>query len=323
MMKAIVYEAYGSADVLRLAEVSRPAPADDEVPIAVRAVSLNGADREALIGSPLYTRIGGLRRPRHRILGSDIAGRVEAVGSNVRGFAAGDEVFGEMPGYHGGLAEYVTVPERAISPKPAALGFDEAACLAQAGAIALHGIRLEGRVQPGQKVLINGAGGAAGSFAVQLAKRCGAEVTAVDHTDKLAFLRELGADHVIDYTVQDFTRLGAEYDLVLDLIAHRSPRACARALKRGGTYFFVGGSLAVVFQILLLGRAIRMATGKRLRVLMVPQKKVDAQQVAALCTSGELRPVIDRRYPLSEAPAALRRLAEGRHRGKLVITVPG
>jgi NADPH:quinone reductase-like Zn-dependent oxidoreductase len=321
-MRAVAYEAYGSPDVLRLAEVAKPSPAADEVLVAVRAVSLNGADREALIGRPLYTRIGGLRKPRHAILGSDFAGRVEAVGGNVREFSPGDEVFGEMPGYHGALAEYVCVPPKAISRKPEALSFEEAACLAQGGAIALQGIRLKGKLQPGQAVLINGAGGAAGSFAVQLAKRCGAEVTAVDHTDKLAFLRELGADHVVDYTAQDFTRLGREFDLVLDLIAHRSAWACARAVKRGGTYFFVGGSLAAVFQILLLGRGIRVATGKHVKVLMVPQQREDARQVAELCVSGELRAVIDRCYPLAEAPAALRRLAEGRHLGKVVVTVP-
>jgi NADPH:quinone reductase-like Zn-dependent oxidoreductase len=321
-MKAIVYEEYGSADVLRLTEVAKPSPADGEVLVRVRAVSLNGADREALIGRPLYTRIGGLRRPRHPILGSDIAGCVEAVGRGVREFKPGDEVFGEMPGYHGGLAEYVCVPEKAISPKPATLSFDEAATLPQAGAIALRGIIRVGKVQPGQRVLVNGAGGAAGSFAVQLAKGRGAEVTAVDHADKLEFLRELGADHVVDYTSQDFTRAGAEHDLVLDLIAHRSPFACARAVRRGGTYFFAGGAVSALFQILLLGPGIRMATGKKLKLLMVPQDREDARAVAELCTGGELRPVIDRRYALSEAPAALRYLAESRHLGKVVITIP-
>jgi NADPH:quinone reductase-like Zn-dependent oxidoreductase len=322
-MKAIVYEEYGPPDVLRLAELEKPSPADGEVLVRVRAVSLNGADREALIGSPAYTRIGGLRRPRYPILGSDIAGIVEAVGKDVREFSPGDEVFGEMPGYHGGLAEYVCVPEKAISLKPPTLTFEEAATLPQAGAIALRGIRLRGKVQPGQQVLVNGAGGAAGSFAIQLAKAGGAEVTAVDHTDKLEFLRELGADHVIDYTSHDFTRAGAEYDLVLDLIAHRSPFACARAVRRGGTYFFVGGAVSSLFQILLFGPGIRMATGKHLRLLVVPQDREDAQAVAELCTSGELRLVIDRRYVLSEAPAALRYLAESRHLGKIVIRIPG
>lgn len=322
-MKAVIYEAYGPPDVLRLAEVEKPSPADGEVLIRVRAVSLNGADREALIGRPLYTRIGGIRRPRHPILGSDIAGTVEAVGGDVREFRPGDEVFGEMPGYHGGLAEYVCVPETAISPKPAALSFEEASTLPQAGAIALHGIRLKGKVQPGQRVLVNGAGGAAGTFAIQLAKGCGAEVTAVDHTDKLEFLRGLGADHVIDYTVQDFTRSGAEYDLVLDLVAHRTARACARAVRRGGTYFFVGGDVSALFQVLLLGPWIGMATGRSLKLLLVPQRREDARVVAELCTSGQIRPVVDRRYALDEAPVAMRYLAEGRHRGKVVIGIPG
>src|ERR1700741_1645695 len=226
-MKAIVYEEYGPPDVLRVAEVEKPSPADGEVLVRVRAVSLNGADREALVGSPAYTRIGGLRRPRHPIRGADVAGCVEAVGKDGREFRPGDEVFGEMPGYHGGLAEYVCIPETSISLKPASLTFEEAANLPQAGPIALRGTRLKGNVRPGERVLINGAGGAGGSFAIQLAKVHGAEVTAVDHTDKLDFLRELGADHVIDYTRQDFTRTGEAYDLVLDLIAHRSPFACA------------------------------------------------------------------------------------------------
>jgi NADPH:quinone reductase-like Zn-dependent oxidoreductase len=181
-------------------------PTDDEVLIKVHAVSINGSDREGLIGKPLYVRIGGLRKPGHPILGSDIAGRVETAGRNIREFQPGDEVFGELPGYHGGFAEYVCAPEETLARKPASLTFEEAAAIPQGGVIALQGIREKGKVQPGQKVLINGAGGSAGSFAVQLAKLYGAEVTGVDNTGKLDFLRSLGADHVIDYTRQDFTK---------------------------------------------------------------------------------------------------------------------
>jgi NADPH:quinone reductase-like Zn-dependent oxidoreductase len=220
-MKAVVYTRYGSPDVLELKEVEKPVPKETEVLIKVHAVSINGSDREGLVGKPLYARIGGLRRPGHPILGSDVAGRVEAAGRNVKEFRPGDEVFGEIPGYHGGFAEYAPVPERNLIRKPASLTFEEAASIPQGGVIALRGIRDEGQVQPGQKVLINGAGGSAGTFAVQLAKLYGAEVTGVDNAAKLDFLRSLGADHVIDYTREDFTKNGKHYDLILDVIAGR------------------------------------------------------------------------------------------------------
>ena len=199
-MKAVVYHVYGSPDVLQFEEVAKPVPKDDEVLIKVAAVSLNRSDWENLTGKPLYARIGGLLKPRHQILGSDIAGRVELAGRTVRQFHPGDEVFGHISSYTGGFAEYVCVPEQALAPKPASMTFEEVAALPEAGLIALQGIRDKGQVRPGQHVLINGAGGGAGTFAVQLAKFYGAEVTGADHTDKLDFLRSLGADHVIDYT---------------------------------------------------------------------------------------------------------------------------
>jgi NADPH:quinone reductase-like Zn-dependent oxidoreductase len=319
-MKAIVYTEYGSPDVLQLKEVAKPAPTDDELLIRVQAVSINGSDREALTGRPLYTRIGGLRKPRHQILGSDIAGRVEMVGKNIREFQAGDEVFGEIPGYYGGFAEYVCVPEKTLARKPTRMTFEEAAAVPQAGVIALRGICAKGQVRPGQKVLINGAGGSAGSFAVQLAKLCGAEVTGVDNSGKLDFLRSLGADQVIDYTKEDFTRNGKQYDLILDLIAHRSVFAYARALRPNGTCFFVGGAVSVLFQILLLGPLIRMVKGKNIRLLIVPQNREDLVSIAELCEAGKVIPIIDRQYPLSEVPEALRYVGEGRHKGKVVIT---
>ncbi|MBI1742196.1 NAD(P)-dependent alcohol dehydrogenase, partial [Candidatus Acetothermia bacterium] len=207
-MKAIVYHKYGSPDVLELKEVDKPIPKDDEVLIKIHAVSVNRSDWEGLRGKPLYARIGGLLKPRHRILGSDIAGRVEMAGRNNRQFQPGDEVFGEMSGYRGGFAEYVCASGRILALKPANMTFEEAAAIPQAAVIALQGIRDKGQIQPGQKVLINGAGGGAGSFAVQLAKLYGAEVTGVDNTGKLDFMRSLGADHVIDYTREDFTNNG-------------------------------------------------------------------------------------------------------------------
>lgn len=320
-MKAIVYTEYGSPNVLQLKEIAKPAPKDDEILIKIHAVSINGSDREGLIGKPLYARFGGLRRPHHQILGSDIAGRVEMAGRDIREFQPGDEVFGEIPGYHGGFAEYVCAPERTLARKPASLTFEEAAAIPQGGVIALQGIREQGQVQPGQEVLINGAGGSAGTFAVQLAKYYGAEVTGVDNTGKLDFLRSLGADHVIDYTREDFTKNGKQYDLILDVIAHRSVFAYRRALKPNGTYFAVGGSVATFFQILLLGPRIKRTTSKNIRILMVPQNRKDLISITELCEAGKIIPVIDRRYPLSEVPEALRYVTEGHAKGKVVITV--
>ena len=320
-MKAIVRTEYGPPDVLQLKEIAKPTPTDDELLIKVLAVSINGSDREGLIGKPLYARMGGLRRPGYPILGSDIAGRVEKAGRNIGEFQPGDEVFGEIPGYHGGFAEYVCIPETTLARKPPSLKFEEAAAIPQGGVIALRGIREKGRVQPGQKVLINGAGGSAGSFAVQLAKLYGAEVTGVDNTGKLDFLRSLGADYVIDYTREDFTKNGKQYDLILDVIAHRSVFAYRRALRPGGTYFVVGGSVATLLQVLLLGPWIRRTTGRNLRLLFVPQNRKDLLAITELCEAGKIVPVIDRRYPLSEVPEALRYVGEGHAKGKVVITL--
>jgi NADPH:quinone reductase-like Zn-dependent oxidoreductase len=242
-------------------------------------------------------------------------------GKNNSQFKPGDEVFGEMGNYHGGFAEYVCTRGRILALKPASLTFEEAAAIPQAGVIALQGLREKGQVQPGQKVLINGAGGGAGMFAVQLAKLYGAEVTGVDNTGKLDFMRSLGADHVIDYTREDFTKNGKQYDLILDLVAHRSAFAYARALKPSGSYFAVGGSVATFFQILLLGPWIRRIRSKNVRVLMVQRNRKDLVHITELCEAGKVVPVIDRRYSLSEVPEALRYLGDGRVKGKVVITV--
>jgi NADPH:quinone reductase-like Zn-dependent oxidoreductase len=320
-MKAIVHHKYGSPEVLTLEEVAKPTPADDEVLIKVHAVSINGSDWEGLRGKPLYARLGGLRKPNNEILGSDIAGRVEMAGKNIRQFQAGDEVFGEMPSYRGGFAEYVCLPEKALALKPASLTFEEAAAIPQGAVIALQGIRDKGQVQPGQNVLINGAGGSAGTFAVQLAKYYGAEVTGVDNTGKLDFIRSLGADHVIDYTRADFTKNRNQYDLILDVIAYRSVFAYQRALRPNGSYFFVGGSVATLFQILLLGPWIKRTTGRNVRLLAVQRNRNDLVFMTELCEAGKIVPVIDRRYPLSEVPEALRYVGEGNAKGKVVIEV--
>jgi NADPH:quinone reductase-like Zn-dependent oxidoreductase len=320
-MKAVVYEKYGSPDLLQFAEVEKPVPTDDQVLIKIFAVSLNGSDREGLTGKPLYARMRGVRRPGYPILGSDIAGRVESVGKNITEFKPGDEVFGEIPGYHSGLAEYVCTAGQTMALKPASLTFEQAAAIPQAGTIALRGIRENGQVQAGQSVLINGGGGSAGSFAIQLAKRSGAVVTGVDNAHKLDFMRSLGADHVIDYAREDFTRSGQQYDLILDLIAHRSVFACRRALRPNGTYFFAGGSAAVIFQLLLFGPLIRRAAAKNLRMLMVPQNRPDVITIAEMCEAGHLVPLIDRQYSFSETPEAFRYLLAGHAKGKIVITL--
>jgi NADPH:quinone reductase-like Zn-dependent oxidoreductase len=321
-MKAIIRKSYGSADVLFEAEVPEPSPRERQVLVRVYAVSINGSDREALTGKPAYVRMGGLRAPRHPILGSDIAGIVEAVGDSVTDFKPGDEVFGELPGYYGGLAEFACAADGLLIRKPQSLTFEDAAAIPQAGVIAYRAIMSKGKVTAGQRVLINGAGGGAGTFAVQLAKLCGAEVTAVDSADKHDLLQSLGADHVIDYKVEDFTRSGTRFDLILDVIASRSVFNYPRVLTRGGTYFCVGGAVPVMLQSLFLGQLIRAMTGRSISVLVVPQNRPDLVAITALCEGGSVRPVIDRVYPFDQARDALRRVAEGSHRGKVVVRGP-
>lgn len=318
-MKAFVYTKYGSPDVLQLKEIPKPVPADDQILIKIHAVSINGSDREGLIGKPLYARIGGL--PKNNILGSDIAGRVEAVGKDNMQFQVGDEVFGEIPGYHGGFAEYVCTRGKTMALKPTSMTFEEASAIPQAGTIAYQAIREKGQVQSGQKVLINGAGGGAGTFAIQLAKLQGAEVTAVDHTSKLDFLRSIGADHVIDYTKENFTKNKNGYDLILDVIAQYSAFAYARALKTNGVAFFVGGSVSTLFQILLIGPLIKKIRRKRVQILAVPQNRKDLLAITELCVTGKVRPVIDKEYKFNQIHEAMRYVSEGHAKGKVVITI--
>ncbi len=320
-MKAIVYDRFGGPENLRVQEVPAPTPNEGEVLVRVKAASVNGSDWESLTGSPFYARLPGILRPVQKILGSDIAGVVERVGANVQDFKPGDEVFGELPTYHGGFAEYACAPERNLAPKPESLTFEQAAAIPQGGAISYQGIVVKGQVQPGQQVLVNGAGGSAGVFAVQLAKFYGAEVTGVDNAGKLDFMRSLGADHVIDYAREDFTKNGGQYDLVLDVIARRPPSACARSLKEGGTYFVVGGWVRVLLQILLAGPRIKRKTGKTVSMLTVPQNRKILLAITRLCEKGDILPVIDRCYPLQETSAALRHLGEGHALGKVVITI--
>lgn len=317
-MRAVEYSRYGSPDELRLVDVPTPAPSDNEVLVNVRAVSLNRSDWECLQGRPLYSRFGGLRRPRRRILGSDIAGRVAAVGDGATRFGPGDDVFADILETLGGFAEYVSVPEHVLEPMPAGMSYEDAACLPQAGAIALQGVH--NRVSAGDAVLINGGGGGSGMYAIQLAKLAGAEVTAVDNAEKLDFMRSLGADHVLDYAQSDFTRIGRTYDLILDLVGDRSARAYRRSLRPGGRYSYVGGSTGTLLRV-LAGGLVPRRDGKKVGLLAV---RLGAKQVAPLVElirDGSVVTRIDRRYRLAEAPEALAYLGAGHARGKVVVTI--
>jgi NADPH:quinone reductase-like Zn-dependent oxidoreductase len=320
-MKAVLYTRYGPPDVLRIMDVNTPAPRNNEVLVKVRAVSLNGSDWEALVGKPLYSRIGGAFRPRHHILGSDIAGQVEATGGSATRFQPGDDVYADNLSSMGGFAEYVRVPEKALAPMPDGMSYEQAAALPQAGAIALQGIHTKGQVQPGQRVLINGAGGGAGMYAVQLAKLFGAEVTGVDNAEKQEFIRSLGADSAIDYTRENVTATGRTYDLILDLAAHRSASAYRRSLTAGGRYLYVGGSMATLLQVMLMGPFIGRADGKRMRVLAVQLGVQHLGPIVEHVQTGKITTIIDRCYPLDEVPEALRYLGGGHAKGKVVVIV--
>ena len=323
-MKAIVYTESGSPDVLELKEVIKPTPKDNEVLVKVYAVSANAADLHLLRADPFLIRLSsGLLKPKNTILGSDIAGRVEAVGRNVKQFKPGDEVFGDISadGW-GGFAEYACSREEAFALKPASLSFEEAAAVPMAAVTALQGIRYAGQVRPGQKVLINGASGGVGTFAVQLAKTFGAEVTAVCSTRNLDVARSIGADHVIDYTKEDFARNGKEYDLILATNGNRSISDYRRALSPKGIYVQTGGSMAQMSQAMLQGPWISMTGSQKMGNMGVakPNKK-DLVTIKELLEAGKVKPVIDRCYPFDQVTDAIRYLEEGHAQGKVVITV--
>ncbi|MFC1941342.1 NAD(P)-dependent alcohol dehydrogenase [Chloroflexota bacterium] len=320
-MKAILCTKYGPPDVLQLKEVEKPTPKDNEVLVKIHAASVNDWDWGLLIGKPFVNRLlFGLLKPK-KILGCDIAGLVEAVGRNVKQLQPGDEVFGDISGCgFGGFAEYVCARENALALKPASMTFEEAAAVPQAALLALQGLRDKGQIQPGQKVLINGAGGGAGTFAVQIAKSFRAEVTGVDSTSKLDMMRSIGADHVIDYTQEDFTKNGQRYDLILDVAAYHSIFDYKRALSPKGIYVMVGGSSARIFQVMFLGPWISMTGSKKIGVLMHKPNK-DLAFMKELLEAGKVVPVIDRRYPLSEVAEALRYFGAGHAQGKVVITL--
>jgi NADPH:quinone reductase-like Zn-dependent oxidoreductase len=314
IVKAVVYTRYGSPDVLEVTEVPTPSPGDGEVLVKIHAVSLNASDWEVLRGKPLYSRIGGLLRPRRHVLGSDIAGRVVANGPSATRFRPGDDVFADVLSTLGGFAEFICVPEKVLELMPVGMTHEQAAALPQAGAIAWQGIVAKGGVRAGQRVLINGAGGGSGMYAIQLAKLRGAEVTGVDNAQKLEFMRSLGADHVLDYRQADYTRTGKVYDLILDVQAFRGPRAYARALAPGGRFFYVGGSVRTLFAVMLLG-------GKRIRLLSVQLGAKHLGPLVELLQAGKVHTIIDRRYSLDEVPQALAYLGNGLAKGKVLIVL--
>jgi NADPH:quinone reductase-like Zn-dependent oxidoreductase len=316
-MKAFIYEKYGPPETLRMAEVDKPAPEAGEVLVKVLAVSVNPADWHVLRGKPLFSRATlGLLRPKQQILGVDVAGRVEAVGGGVTGFKAGDEVYANLLDHgYGGFADYVSVPADAMSLKPPSLSFEEAAAVPMAAVTALQGLRRHGDLQPTHKVLINGASGGVGSFAVQLATASGAEVTAVTSTPNLELVRSLGADHVVDYTTTDALGNGRRYDRILDTVGNRSVSDLRRGLVTGGKAAVTGFTSVAK----LLGVSLR--GGKDVAMVQAHVTAKDLEVLSELIAAGKVRPQIDRRYRFAELPAAIAYLEQGRARGKVVAAV--
>jgi len=321
-MKAIVATQYGSPDVLRFEEIAMPVPADNEVLIKLCAAAVNPFDWHVLRGKPFYIRpmMGGLFKPKHAVPGCDIAGRVEAVGKDVKEFLPGDSVFGAT--LMGGFAEYTCSVEARLSQKPANLSYEQAAAVPVAAITALQGLRDKGRIKPGHKVLIEGASGGVGTFAIQIAKSFGAEVTAVCSTRNVDAARVLGADHVVDYTREDFTLGEQRYDLIFSTSAYHSIFKYQRALNRDGVFVMAGGGLVHYLLVLTLGPLLSLMGSKKLRSYVAKIKKEDLIFLKGLLETGKVVPVIDRRYPLRDTAEAIRYLEEGHARGKIIITFP-
>jgi NADPH:quinone reductase-like Zn-dependent oxidoreductase len=322
-MKAAVYTRYGPPDVLQIRDVEKPVPRDTEVLIRVRAASVNPLDWHFMRGTPYFLRImAGLSKPKDKRLGVDVAGEVEAVGRNVTQFKPGDEVFGAC---RGAFAEYACTSESALVMKPGNVTFEQAASVPVAAFTALQGLRDKGQIQPGQKVLINGAAGGVGTFAVQIAKSFGAEVTGVCSTRNVGMVRSIGADQVIDYTQEDFTKSGQRYDLLFDCVGNHSLSACRRVLNPKGIYIAVGGPVGR-WMIGVLARMIKALVlswfvSQTLAMVLAKPSQEDLTLMRGLMEAGKVTPVIDRRYRLSEVPEAIRYLEEGHARGKVVITL--
>jgi NADPH:quinone reductase-like Zn-dependent oxidoreductase len=328
-MKAAVRYRYGPPDVVEVRDIDRPAPSDDQVFVRVHAASVNRGDLDGIEPRPAFVRLFiGLRAPREPRIGLDAAGVVESVGPSVTRFKPGDRVFGDMyVGGQGSFAEFVCARETLFQPIPDEMSYEDAATLPHAAILAIQGLRRrDGRtVGPGDKVLIDGASGNVGPFAVQVAKSLGAEVTGVASTDKLDFVGSLGADHVIDYAKVDYTTTGERYDWILDVDSHHSMFDVRRALKRGGVYITLGGAGLRIVQALLLGPVMALATGKSMGLLIwwKPFKAEDVATLTELIAAGKVKPVIDRRYPLEEVVEALRWVDDGHARGKVIVTMPG
>lgn len=320
-MLAVVGDRYGSSDVLRIDEVARPVPGSGEILVRVHASSVNTADLDNLRGRPLMVRVvTGLRRPRKQVLGLDMAGVVDEVGPDVASTSVGDRVWADLyPTRAGAFSEYACVPEKAVRPLPAGLSFEDAATVPHSGLLAIQALKYC-KVRPGDRVLINGGGGCVGPFAIQIARALGAEVTGVDHTDKLDLMRSVGADHVVDYTTEDVTRSGLRYDVVVDIAATRWVVSFRRCLTESGVYVQIARTLGGFFSAAVLGALI--GGGRRMGTFMwVPNQAEDMSRIADLILSGAVKPAIDRVFPLAEAPKAVCYQESGHARGKVVITV--
>ena len=319
-MKAVLYTKYGPPDVLQLQDIEKPSPKDQEVLVKVHAASINALEWRRFTLPKVVVRLmgGGLREPKDKSIGADFAGRVEAVGAAVTQFKPGDEVYGIR---RGSLAEYVCAPEKYTALKPTNVSFEAAAAVPLAGLTALQALRDQGKIQAGQKVLINGAGGGVGTFAVQIAKSFGAEVTAVCGPRNQDVARSIGADHVMDYTKEDFTKSGQRYDLIVAANGYHPILDYRRALNPNGIYVVVGGDMAQMFQALLLGPLLSWAGNRKMRGMMTRPNQKDLLFLKELLEAGRVVPAIDRCYPLDEAVAAMRYVLEGHVRGKVVLTI--
>ncbi len=319
-MKAIIYHKYGSPDVLRLEDIQKPIPGDDDVLVKIHAVSINSWDWDALTGKPFeYRFLSGFLKPKStKLHGCDIAGTVEAIGKNVKRFQVGDDVFGDLSeGGWGAFAEFTCACESELILKPSTMTFEEAACLSHGGNLAVQGLIDYGKIKPGQKVLINGGGGSTGTLAIQIAKSFDAEVTAVDHTVKSDIMFTLGADHVIDYTQEDFTQNGLKYDLIFDVKTNRSIFDYQRALSPNGIYVTVGGKTSRILQVVLLGKLFKNHT---MHIVGYKANK-DLNYIVHLFEKDELKPVIDKCFPLERTAEAFRYFGEGLFKGKIVVTL--
>jgi NADPH:quinone reductase-like Zn-dependent oxidoreductase len=321
-MKAIIYKKYGGPDQLYEDDITIPVPRKNEVLIRTHASSINSWDWDLLRGKPFLVRLlGGLKKPKHQVLGADIAGIVESVGAGVNSFRPGDAVFGDIAGAgFGGFAEYVSVPEKLLAKIPVNMSFEQAACLPQAGLLALQGLRYKRPLKSGQHLLINGAGGAVGTLALQYAKYIGAIVTGVDKEEKFEMLRSLGADHFIDYRKQDYTAMGMKYDYILDVIAHRSAASYQRALKPTAVFAMIGGSMGgLLMRMMLLQPLLSLFSRKKLGIMGYRVSREGLEELGSLYTKGILIPVIDKSFALAETPEAFRYYEKGNFKGKILI----